>query len=170
MTIDELIERLEDYRDELGGDTEVRLMTQQNWPFENTVAGLASGAEINEREDGDDEDVDDDRVVFIVEGQTLRYARRPIETVRERPPGPATTKPKRPSSRVAAGGTRRLKMAADPSPRTTRRRTMTAKKTNTKKTAKKAKARRPRRRRCRPRPRTSRDQPRPSRNPRPPRR
>jgi hypothetical protein len=73
MTIDELIERLEDYRDELGGDTEVRLMTQQNWPFENTVAGLASGQEINERDDGDDEDVDDDRVVFIVEGQQLGY-------------------------------------------------------------------------------------------------
>ena len=73
MTIDDLIERLEDYRDELGGDAEVRLMTQQNWPFENTVAGLASGAEINEREDGDDEDVDEDRVVFIVEGQQLGY-------------------------------------------------------------------------------------------------
>jgi hypothetical protein len=73
MTIDELMERLEEYREELGGDTEVRLMTQQNWPFENTVAGLASGAEINEREDGDDEDVDEDRVVFIVEGQQLGY-------------------------------------------------------------------------------------------------
>ena len=73
MTIDELMERLEEYREELGGDTEVRLMTQQNWPFENMVAGLASGAEINEREDGDDEDVDDDRVVFIVEGQQLGY-------------------------------------------------------------------------------------------------
>lgn len=73
MTIDELIERLEEYHDALGGDTEVRLMTQQNWPFENGIAGLASGEEINEREDGDDEDVDDDRVVFIVEGQQLGY-------------------------------------------------------------------------------------------------
>ena len=73
MTIDQLIERLEDYRDELGGDTEVRLMTQQNWPFENTVAGLASGAEINDRDDGDDEDVDDDSVLFIVEGQQHGY-------------------------------------------------------------------------------------------------
>ena len=42
MTIDELIQRLEDYRDEIGGDAEVRLMTQQNWPFENTIFGLAS--------------------------------------------------------------------------------------------------------------------------------
>ena len=75
MTIDELIERLEEYRDALGGDTEVRLMTQQNWPFENGIAGLASGAEINDPDDADsdDEDVDEDRVVYIVEGQQLGY-------------------------------------------------------------------------------------------------
>jgi hypothetical protein len=73
MTIDELIERLEDYRETLGGDTAVRLMTQQNWPFENEIVGLASGEEINERDDGEDEDVDDDRVVFIVEGQQRGY-------------------------------------------------------------------------------------------------
>lgn len=57
MTINELIERLEDYRDELGGDAEVRLMTQSNWPFENDIFGLASGAEIND--EGDD-DLNDD--------------------------------------------------------------------------------------------------------------
>jgi len=79
MTIDELIERLEEYRDALGGDVEVRLMTQQNWPFENEIAGLASGEEINdageEDDPNDDEDVDEDQVVFIVEGQQrCRYA------------------------------------------------------------------------------------------------
>jgi hypothetical protein len=37
MTLNEIIERLEEYRDELGGDCEVRLMTQQNWPFENAI-------------------------------------------------------------------------------------------------------------------------------------
>ena len=74
MTIDELIERLEKYRDELGGQCEVRLMTQQNWPFENRIAGLASGEEINNRdEDEDDEDVDTDQVVYIVEGGQLGY-------------------------------------------------------------------------------------------------
>jgi hypothetical protein len=41
VTLDELIERLDEYRDELGGETEVRLMTQQNWPFEYELAGLA---------------------------------------------------------------------------------------------------------------------------------
>ncbi len=86
MTIDELIERLEDYRDDLGGDCEVRLMTQQNWPFENRIVGLAAGWEINSADDdeGDDEDdeddevdevdeVEDDRVIFIVEGEQLGY-------------------------------------------------------------------------------------------------
>ena len=73
MTIDELIERLEEYRDAIGGEAEVRLMTQQNWPFENEVVGLASGEEINEPDDGEDEHVDEDNVVFIVEGQQRCY-------------------------------------------------------------------------------------------------
>ena len=73
MTIDELIERLEEYRDALGGEAEVRLMTQQNWPFENEIVGLASGEEINEPDDDEDVDVDEDSVVFIVEGQQRGY-------------------------------------------------------------------------------------------------
>ncbi len=73
MTIDELIQRLEDYRDAIGGEAEVRLMTQQNWPFENEIVGLASGEEINEPDDEEDEDVDEDSVVFIVEGQQRCY-------------------------------------------------------------------------------------------------
>ena len=77
MTIDELIERLEDYRDELGGDAEVRLMTQVNWPFENDIFGLASGEEINDEADDDDPnddgDVEADQVVYICEGQQLGY-------------------------------------------------------------------------------------------------
>ena len=73
MTLNELIERLEEYRDQLGEDAEVRLMTQQNWPFENTITGLASGAEINGADDDDDEDVEADAVVYIVEGQQLGY-------------------------------------------------------------------------------------------------
>ena len=75
MTIDDLIERLEEYRDELGGDTEVRLMTQQNWPFENAIVGLASSDEIHDAdEDDDDPDEEDaDDVVFIVEGEQYCY-------------------------------------------------------------------------------------------------
>jgi hypothetical protein len=77
MTINELIERLEEYRQEIGGDAEVRLMTQSNWPFEYGITGLASREEINETAaDGSGEDVDDiedDGVLFIVEGQQLCY-------------------------------------------------------------------------------------------------
>ncbi len=77
MTINELIERLEEYRDEIGGDAEVRLMTQQNWPFENTICGLASGVEINDEsydeEPDDDGDVDQDAILYIVEGSQLGY-------------------------------------------------------------------------------------------------
>jgi hypothetical protein len=75
LTIDELIENLENYRDEIGGDAEVRLMTQQNWPFENSVHGLASGAEINasDEDEDDDGDVASDQILYIVEGQQLCY-------------------------------------------------------------------------------------------------
>ena len=88
MTIDELIARLEDYRDEIGGDAEVRLMTQQNWPFENSIYGLASGAEINDYDEddedgGDDDDAAEDAVLFIVEGQQLGYGtKRALEVAR----------------------------------------------------------------------------------------
>ncbi len=73
MTLNELIERLEEYRDLHGEDCEVRLMTQQNWPFENAITGLVSGAEINEADEDDDACVEDDAVVYIVEGTQLKY-------------------------------------------------------------------------------------------------
>ena len=73
MTLNELIERLEEYRDLHGEDCEVRLMTQQNWPFENTITGLVSGQEINDTDDDDDDDVETDAVVYIVEGEQLGY-------------------------------------------------------------------------------------------------
>ena len=73
MTLNELIERLEEYRGELGDDCEVLLMTQQNWPFENAITGLVSGTEINESDEDDDACVEDDAVVYIVEGTQLKY-------------------------------------------------------------------------------------------------
>jgi hypothetical protein len=73
MTINELIERLEGYRQEIGGDAEVRLMTQSNWPFEYdiTITGLASATEM--RDLADHEDVTDADVLYIVEGKQLGY-------------------------------------------------------------------------------------------------
>ena len=77
MTLNEIIERLEEYRDDLGGDCEVRLMTQQNWPFENAITGLASRAEIiasdEDSDDDEDDEADDGPMVYIVEGTQLGY-------------------------------------------------------------------------------------------------
>jgi hypothetical protein len=66
---------LEEYRDAISGDAEVRLMTQSNWPFENDIFGLASGEEINATTDdpNDDGDVETDQVLYICEGQQLCY-------------------------------------------------------------------------------------------------
>ena len=80
MTIDELIERLQASREEFSGDTEVRLMTQENWPFENTIAGTTSAAEIlrasgepDEEDEDFDPEGDEEDVVYIVEGRQLGY-------------------------------------------------------------------------------------------------
>lgn len=77
MTIDELIERLEETREELGGDAEVRLLMQPNWPFEYSLGGLTTQAEINRAAAEDrEEEADDDEaepIVFLLEGQQLGY-------------------------------------------------------------------------------------------------
>lgn len=76
MTLGELIERLEELRDDVGDDAEVRLMTQPNWPFENSIRGLTTAEEIarsDEDEDGDDEVEVDENVVYIVEGGQIGY-------------------------------------------------------------------------------------------------
>ena len=49
MTIDEMIEILEEYRERFGGATEVRMMMQGPLPLEYKIEGVASGAEINEQ-------------------------------------------------------------------------------------------------------------------------
>ena len=77
MTIDELIHRLQVYRSELGGDCEVRLMTQPTDPFENGLHGLISGFEINGREgDSPDNDVAEDRMLYLLEGNRISYGSR----------------------------------------------------------------------------------------------
>jgi len=77
MTVDELIERLTEYRDVLGGDTEVRSMQQPSWPFEYSIDGLVSTEEMREGCDDDEGDGDDDSEaetkVFILEGTQLCY-------------------------------------------------------------------------------------------------
>ena len=77
MTVSQLIELLEDYREQHGDDCEVRLMTQENWPFENNIRGVTSGAEMNEgdeeEDEFDDQDVEADAMVYIVEGGQICY-------------------------------------------------------------------------------------------------
>ena len=86
MNLDTLIEILNGYREERGGDAEVRLMTQQNWPFENRICGVTSGQEMNDtdhNDEGDDQDVADESIVYIVEGGQICYgSKRAWETVR----------------------------------------------------------------------------------------
>jgi len=81
MIISELIERLEEYRDIHGDDAEVRLMTQQNWPFENSIRGVCSDDEmagVLDCDDADDDDEDEEisGTVYIVEGEQLCYGRK----------------------------------------------------------------------------------------------
>ena len=86
MNLDTLIEILNDYREEFGGDAEVRLMTQQNWPFENRICGVTSGRDMNEADDegDDDQDVADENIVYIVEGGQICYgSKRAWETFRD---------------------------------------------------------------------------------------
>ena len=71
MTLEELIDQLEDYRDQFGGEIEVRLMTQSNWPFENSIYGLGSSDEIQDA--GDNEEISDKEIIYIVEGNQLGY-------------------------------------------------------------------------------------------------
>jgi hypothetical protein len=77
LTVGELIARLEDYDE----DAEVRLMTQQSWPFENSVHGIVDANEMG-NEDGDEEpdphDYQDNgpAPVYIVEGRQLGYGNK----------------------------------------------------------------------------------------------
>lgn len=75
MKVRELIAVLE----EQDQDARVLIMSQQNWPFENGVHGVAVRSEIEASDDDEDDAphaVRDGRAqsdVFIVEGSQLRY-------------------------------------------------------------------------------------------------
>ena len=92
MTIGELIERLEEAKDAVGEDVEVRYASQPSWPFENNIreVHILGKHERRElaveamREDGMDEDeieenIDEDEldntedVVYLEEGFQIGY-------------------------------------------------------------------------------------------------
>ena len=75
MTVQDLIDRLIEYRDVLGGDTEVRTMQQPSWPFEYSIEGLVSTDEMRS-EDNDEDDSEAETKVFILEGTQLCYGSR----------------------------------------------------------------------------------------------
>ena len=80
MKVRELIEILQE---EMDPEAEVLIMSQQNWPFENTLAGVCQRSDLVEEDDGEAEDEDQGRGasgeelpandVFLVEGTQLRY-------------------------------------------------------------------------------------------------
>lgn len=65
MTVDELIEYLEEFR-----GMEVRLATQPSYPFENSIKGVVTNSDIIE--EGDEE------VCYILEGSQLAYASKEL--------------------------------------------------------------------------------------------
>lgn len=70
-TVRELIERLEECATRVGDDKEVRLMTQQSWPFQCSIVGVTTSSDMINEEPSD---LDDKPVaVFIVEGRQLGY-------------------------------------------------------------------------------------------------
>ncbi len=92
MNIAELINELEDMRDVVGDDAEVRYASQPSWPFEYSISniitmtnemreeharaelreeGLSEG-EINERLEGAPE-LDEENVIYLAEGSQLGY-------------------------------------------------------------------------------------------------
>jgi len=71
MTLNELIELLDDYRMELGGETQVQLMTQPHYPLTSRLRGLCSSGEIDpENDQGDDEGC---VLLYLLEGEQLGY-------------------------------------------------------------------------------------------------
>ena len=79
MTVSELMNLLED----CDPDAEVLFMSQPNYPFENSIMGVAVRSEISGEDDDDEdeappspEDGTRPNDVFLLEGQQLRYGSR----------------------------------------------------------------------------------------------
>lgn len=92
MKVSELIELLE----EQDPDAEVLVMSQPNWPFELSLAGVTTREEMLRADHDEDGDGDDDdgeprlergtakSDVFLVEGEQLRYGSKTAWSVATR--------------------------------------------------------------------------------------
>jgi len=65
MTVRELIEILEDFEEAHGEDTEVRLLTQPNWPLEYEIDSVKISKEENEELE--------EPILFLLEGRQIGY-------------------------------------------------------------------------------------------------
>jgi hypothetical protein len=71
MTVNELIERLQECvdEDEANGEREVLLATQPSWPLQYHVRGACTSEEAHEYDEPDEDNVSGDpECVYIVEG------------------------------------------------------------------------------------------------------
>ena len=64
MTVNELIERLQEVAEDGLGDSEIRLAFQPNWPLQFDIGGLAVP-------DDSDEETPEAPVVYLVEGDSI---------------------------------------------------------------------------------------------------
>jgi hypothetical protein len=98
MKLNDLIQSLLEMQAQYGEDSdiEVRLMTQQSWPFENAICGVTSNEAMDgaseceecgrfkdacrcEKEEGSDLDENGEKapvVVYLVEGEQIGYGRK----------------------------------------------------------------------------------------------
>ena len=69
MTLAELIQRLQEVEEAIGGDAEVRLLIQPNYPLSLSVAGVVSYREVELEEDEEPETP----TVWILQGDEEEY-------------------------------------------------------------------------------------------------
>lgn len=76
MDLDDVIEELQSLREIYGGNTEVRLAMQPNWPFEYSIGGIVVNdpeEQIDSENEDEGEDNEERPVVFIGEGSQIGY-------------------------------------------------------------------------------------------------
>ena len=64
MTVNEMIERLQEVAEAGSGDCELRLAFQPSWPLQFTIGGVAEPEDLSP----DEEPVDAASVIYIVQG------------------------------------------------------------------------------------------------------
>lgn len=77
MTLNDLIERLQEIADDLGeeaDEVEVRLAVQPRWAFEHTIAGIALSSDLRRGDDEEEAGEESTPIVYLAEGEQIGYA------------------------------------------------------------------------------------------------